>query len=147
MNQTGIDADASARLRLVIGSRRAFAFIAAFVAITVVADPGLSAAVPETFGPGKVNCQRLDAGQSDCLLTSLRVGQDDNSVATFSAAALPAAEQAMFQKWCSTAADDCTVRIEGVRQVPGGSRLSSVTSLRWTRLRPPRNPAGARAGN
>ena len=146
MNQTGIDADASARLRLVIGSRAAFAFTAAFVAITVVA-PGLSAAVPETFGPGKVNCQRLIAGQSDCLLTSLRVGQDSNSVATFSLAALPAAEQAMFQKWCATAADDCTVRIEGVRQVPGGSRLSSVTSLRWTRLRPPRNQAAARAGN
>ncbi len=130
-------------LRRVSRSRRAFAFIAVFGGMTVTADPGLAEAASETFGPGKVECQPLGAGQFDCLLTSLRITQDGNDVATFSLATLPAAEQAMFQKWCSTAADDCTVNIQGVRQTPEGSRLSAVTSIRWTRLEPPRDQAAA----
>ena len=105
----------------------------------------LAASGPETFGPSKVACQRLDAGQFDCLLTSLRISGSGNNVATFSLATLPAAERATFQKWCSTTADDCTVLIQGSRQVPEGSRLSAVTSVRWTRLKPPRNQAAARA--
>ena len=133
-------------LRCVSRFRRAFAFIVLFGGMTVTANPGLAEAAPETFGPGKVDCQRLGAGQFDCLLTSLRITQDGNNVATFSLATLPAAEQAMFQKWCSTAADDCTVDIQGTRQAPESSRLSAVTSVRWTRLsllrirRPPELP-------
>ena len=110
-----------------------------------MATPALAASPLETFGPGKVDCQRLGAGQFDCLLTSLRITRNGNNVATFSLATLPAAEQAMFQKWCSTAADDCTVNIQGKRQTPEGSRLSTVTSVRWTRLEPPKNQAAARA--
>ena len=112
-----------------------------------MAPPGmaLAAAGPETFGPGKVACQSLDAGQFDCLLTSLRVSGTVNGVATFSLAALPAADRATFQRWCLTAADGCTVRLRGTRQVPEGSRLSAVASVRWTRPMPPRNQAAAKA--
>ena len=145
MNQTGIDAGAPARLRRGIGSRRALAFAVLFGGMTFAADPGLAEAASEAFGPGKVSCQQLGAGQFDCLLTSLRVNAPGNDVATFSLAILPAAERAAFQKWCSTAADDCTVQIQGARQTPGGSRLSAVTSVRWTRLEPPRDQAVARA--
>lgn len=97
------------------------------------------------FGPGKVACQRLGAGRFDCLLTSLRISADGSNVATFSLSILPATERAIFRKWCSTAADDCTVRLQGARQAPGSSRLSAVTSVRWTRLMTPRNQAAARA--
>lgn len=170
MNPIRVDADASARLRpdisdsrhtapssstkagpslsslrLVSGSRSAFAFILLFSSMTMTANPALAAAAPETFGPGKVDCQRLGGGQFDCLLTSLRITQNGNNVATFSLTTLPAAEQTLFQKWCSTAADDCTVEIQGARQAPGGSRLSAVTSIRWTRLYEPRTQAAARA--
>jgi len=132
-------------LRLVNGSRSAFAVIVLFSSMTMTANPALAAAAPETFGPGKVDCQRLGGGQFDCLLTSLRITQNGNNVATFNLTNLPAAEQTMFQKWCSTAADDCTVKIQGARQTPGGSRLSAVTSIRWTRLYKPRTQAAARA--
>ena len=126
-------------------SRRAFAFIVVFGGMTVTAYPGLAEAASETFGPGKVNCQPLGEGQFDCLLTSLRITRNGNDVATFSLATLPVAEKAMFQKWCSTVADDCTVNIQGVRETPEGSRLSTVTSVRWTRVEPPRSQAAARA--
>ncbi len=170
MNQMRIDADASARLppdtqieariaaiaspradppwpslQCVSRLRRAFALIVLFGGMTVTATPGLAEAASETFGPGKVDCQRLGAGQFDCLLTSFRITRNGNNVATFSLAALPAAEQALFQRWCSTADDDCTVTIQGARQTPESSRLSAVTSVRWTRLQPPRTQAAARA--
>ncbi|HEY0205917.1 MAG TPA: hypothetical protein VGC15_17375 [Acetobacteraceae bacterium] len=113
--------------------------------MTATPNPALAAVGPETFGPGKVACQRLGAGQFDCLLTSLRISESGNNVTTFSLAALPSMERASFQRWCSTAADDCTVQLQGARQVPEASRLSAVTSVRWTRLKPPRDQAAARA--
>ena len=64
---------------------------------------------------------------------------------TFSVAALPAAEGTIFQRWCSQAADDCTVMVQGVRESPGGSRLSAITSIHWTRPQPPTDQAAARA--
>ncbi len=134
-----------AGLRPVSRSRSTLAFIALFSSMAVTANPALAAAASETFGPGKVNCQRLGGGEFDCLLTSLRITQGGNNVATFSLAALPAAEQTTFQEWCSSVGDDCTVKIQGTRQAPGVSRLSTVTSIRWTRLHTPRNQAAARA--
>lgn len=112
-------------------------------ALAAVSTPLFAAIQPETFGPGKVSCQSLDAGQFDCLLTSLRISANGNNVATFGLAALPARDRASFQKWCSTAADDCTVKIKGVRQSAGSSRFSTLTSVDWTRLRPPRNQVAA----
>jgi hypothetical protein len=106
-------------------------------------NPLRAAIRPDTFGPGKVSCQRLGVGEFDCLLTSLRISANGNNVATFGLAALPVRDRAGFQKWCSTAADDCTVEIDGVRQSVGSSRFSTVTAVRWTRLRPPRNQAAA----
>ena len=125
--------------------RSAAPVIALLGTMTSQSVPALAADGPETFGPGKVNCQRLGRGQLDCLLTSLRISHDGNGVATFTLADLPATERAIFEKWCSTAADDCTVELQGARQTPGGSRLSAVTSVHWTRLRPPDDQAAARA--
>lgn len=120
-------------------------WIVLFIGIVAASNPGIAAAEPEAFGPAKVTCQRLGAGQSDCLLTSLRISSGGNNVATFSLSILPATDRTIFQKWCSTAGDDCTVEIWGMRQAPGSSRLSSVSSLRWTRLRSPKTQATAKA--
>ena len=119
--------------------------IVLFIGIAVASYPADAAAGPEAFGPAEVSCQRLGAGQTDCLLTSLRISPGGNNVATFSLAILPATDRASFQKWCSTAGDDCTVEIRGVRQPPGSSRFSFVSSIRWTRLRPPKTQAAAKA--
>jgi len=126
-------------------SRSAIVFIGLVGIMATTPSPVRAAAGSETFGPGKVACQSLGAGQFDCLLTSLRISVSGNNVATFSLAILPAADRATFQKWCFTAADDCTVQLQGARQAPGGSRLSDVTSVRWTRFRSPRDQAAARA--
>lgn len=117
--------------------------IALFGSVTTMVVPALAATGPEMFGPGKVACQRLGADRFDCLLTSLRVSGSANGVATFSLASLPKKDRAILRRWCFAAADDCTVTIGGVRQYPQGSRLSSVTSVRWTRLKPPRDQAAA----
>ncbi len=133
------------RLRLASSSRSGGVLIALFSSMTTMTIPALAAPGPETFGPGKVACERLGADRFDCLLTSLRVSENGNDVATFSLASLPPTERAIFQKWCSTAADDCTVQIQGARPAPLGSRLPAVTSVRWIRLKSPRNQAAARA--
>ena len=104
----------------------------------------LAASGPETFGPAKVACEPLGGGRFDCLLTSLRIREDGNNVATFSLTTLPAADRALFQKWCFTIADDCTAIIQGIRLIPGSTRLSTVTSVRWTRFDAPRNQYAAR---
>ena len=125
--------------------RHAAALIALLGIVPSLSFPALAAGGPETFGPGKVDCQRLNAGQFDCLLTSLMISNDGRGVAAFSLDVLPPTERAIFEKWCSKAADDCTIELQGARQAPGGSRLSAVTSVHWTRLRPPNNQAAARA--
>lgn len=119
--------------------------MALFGSMALMVVPAFAAVPLETFGPGKVDCQRLGGGKFDCLLTSLRITQHGDNVVTFSLATLPAAEQAMFQEWCSTAADDCTVKVQGARQAPGDNRLSTVTSIHWTRLYAPRTQAAAKA--
>lgn len=128
-----------------LASRSGIVFISLVGIMATTPTPAVAAAGPETFGPGKVACQPLGAGQFDCLLTSLRISVNGNNVATFSLAILPAADRAIFQKWCFTAADDCTVQLQGARQAPGGSRLSDVTSVRWTRFRSPKDQAAASA--
>ena len=127
------------------GSWGRTALIALLVGVTATSCPALAVTGPETFGPGQVACQRLGEGQFDCLLTSLRISSSGNNVATFSLDTLPETERSIIQKWCSTAADDCTVKIQGTRQAPGSNRLVTVTSVRWKRLRPPRSEAAARA--
>lgn len=128
-----------------LASRSMVALIALFSGLAMTSKPALAAGRPETFGPAKVACQPLGAGQFDCLLTSLMISENGNNVATFSLATLPAADQAVFQRWCFTVADDCTVIIQGTRMAPGSTRLSSVTSVRWTRTESPRNQSAARA--
>ena len=109
---------------------------------------GQAVAAPavQTFGPGQVNCQALTGTRVDCLLTASRVTRDNRNVATFSVTALPPNEQAPFSKWCLTTADECTVTVTGRRDSPQATRLSTVTSVRWTRLSAPVDQAAARAG-
>jgi len=121
------------------------AVIALFVTLALRPDPVFAEAGPELFGPGKVSCQRLTPSRINCLLTSLRISRNSNNVATFSLSALPVTERALFYKWCSTRLDDCTVQLQGTRLTPSGSRLSVVTSVVWTRRRPPMNQTAARA--
>jgi hypothetical protein len=111
----------------------------------MTSNSALAAARLETFGPAKVACQPLGAGQFDCLLTSLMISENGNNVAAFSLGTLPAADRAILQRWCFTVADDCTVIIQGTRMAPGSTRLSSVTSVRWTRTESPTNQSAARA--
>ena len=99
----------------------------------------------QTFGPGQVNCQALSGTRVDCLLSANRMTRDNRNVATFSVMALPRGEQALFRKWCLTTADECTVTVTGRRASPQSTRLSTVTSVRWTRLSAPVNQAAARA--
>jgi hypothetical protein len=99
----------------------------------------------QTFGPGKVNCQALAGTQVDCLLAADRVTQGNRNVATFGVTALPRRDQALFRKWCLAAANECTVTVTGLRDSPDSSRLSTVTSVHWTRLSAPMNEAAARA--
>lgn len=129
---------------LAVRFRRGAALVALLGALAM---PGqvMAAAEPETFGPAKVTCESLGPGQFDCLLTSLRVSPGGNNVATFSLAIVPPTERANFQKWCLVASDHCTVLVRGDRLTPGGSRLSAMTSVRWTRRNPPRNNAAANA--
>ncbi len=100
----------------------------------------------QTFGPGKVNCQALTGTRVDCLLAADRVTNDNRNVATFSFAALPRGEQALFRRWCVAAASGCTVTVTGRRASPQSSRLSTVTSVHWTRLTAPVNESAARVG-
>jgi hypothetical protein len=129
--------------RLRLASRRSAALVALAI-IAATSSTAVAVAGPEVFGPGKVACQDMGAGRFDCLLTSLRISENGNDVATFSLASLPPKERVIFRKWCSTAADDCTVQLQGTRQARGGSRLSAVTSIHWTRPMSPKNQDAAR---
>jgi hypothetical protein len=105
----------------------------------------VAAQVVQTFGPGEVSCQALTGTQVDCLLAANRMTPDNRNVATFSVTALPRDEQALFRKWCVATANECTVTVTGQRASPQSSRLSTVTSVHWTRLSAPMNESAARA--
>jgi hypothetical protein len=105
----------------------------------------VAAQAVQTFGPGQVNCQALTGTRVDCLLGANRLTRDNRNVATFSVTALPRGEQGLFRQWCLAAADECTVTVTGRRASPASTRLSSVTTVHWTRLSAPLNQAAARA--
>jgi hypothetical protein len=105
----------------------------------------IAAQAIQNFGPGPVNCQALTGTQVDCLLATSRVTQDNRNVATFSVSALPPGGQALFRKWCLAVANECTVTIMGRLASPQSTRISVVTSVRWTRLSAPVDQAAARA--
>lgn len=113
--------------------------------VTVQTRQAVAAQVVQTFGPGEVSCEALKGTQADCLLAANRVTPDNRNVATFSVTALPPDEQALFRKWCVAIANECTVTVTGQRASPLSSRLSSVTSVHWTRLSAPVNESAARA--
>ncbi len=107
--------------------------------------PAMAAQPVQTFGPGKVSCQRLSGNQSDCLLSASRITSYGPNEASFAITDLPAAERALFSKWCLHDTDYCIVTIKGQKQSPQTTRLSSVQSLHWTRSDAPLNQAAARA--
>lgn len=71
------------RLRRASSLRSVGVPIALLSSMTTMAIPALAVIGPETFGPGKATCERLGASQFDCLLTSLRVSDNGNDMATF----------------------------------------------------------------
>jgi hypothetical protein len=104
----------------------------------------VAAEAVQTFGPGKVNCQALAGTQVDCLLAANRVTQDNRNVASFSVTDLPHSAQALFRKWCLASANECEVTVTGQLASPQSSRLSTITSVHWTRLSAPVNDLAAR---
>jgi hypothetical protein len=113
--------------------------------LAVQTRQAVAAQAVQTFGPGQVNCQALTGTRVDCLLGANRLTRDNRNVATFSVTALPRGEQGLFRQWCLAAADECTVTVTGRRASPASTRLSSVTTVHWTRLSAPLNQAAARA--
>ena len=116
-----------------------------FVGLAAPAWPVIASPEIETFGPGTVDCQTLAATQTDCLLAASRITQGNRNVATFSLESLPRGEQTLFIKWCLATTDGCVVTVTGRREAPESTRLSTVTSVHWTRLSAPVNDAAARA--
>ncbi len=113
--------------------------------LAVLTCPAIASPAVQTFGPGKVNCQPLVGTQMDCLLATNMIAQDNRNVATFSVDVLPPGEPALFRKWCLAAGDDCSVTVTGRRASPQSTRLSTVTSVHWTRPSAPMDEATARA--
>ena len=124
---------------------RVLVLLALFSAMAPTIDDAWGAGRIETFGPGSVDCQRLDESHVNCLLSALRITQDNKNVVAFDIAALPRKEQAIFRKWCSADGDSCIVTIKGTRAAPDATNLSTISSIHWTRLSAPRNQAAARA--
>jgi hypothetical protein len=113
--------------------------------LAVQTRQAVAAKAVQTFGPGQVNCQALTGTRVVCLLGANRLTRDNRNVATFSVTAPPRGEQALFRQWCLAAADECTVTATGRRASLLSTRLSSVTTVRWTRLSAPLDQAAARA--
>lgn len=112
--------------------------------LALLPRPAHATPAVQTFGPGKVSCQPLYGTHMDCLLSASRV-TDGHDVTTFDVTLLPTRQQALFRRWCVAGTDACTVTVAGRREAPQSTRLSSVTSVRWTRRSAPGNEAAARA--
>jgi hypothetical protein len=123
----------------------ALAIVLLLAGLVVQTHQAVAAKDIQTFGPGQVDCQALSGTQVDCLLAASLVIQDNRNVATFSVSALPRGEQGLFRQWCVAVANECTVTVMGRLASPQSTRISVVTSVRWTRLSAPVDQAAARA--
>ena len=123
----------------------AISVVALLAGLAIPTCPAIASPTVQTFGPGKVNCQPLIGTQMDCLLAAGRIAPDNRNVAAFGLDLLPPGDQALFRKWCLAAGDDCSVTVTGRRASPQSTRLSTVTSMHWTRPSAPLDEAAARA--
>ena len=112
--------------------------------LALLSWPAIASPALQTFGPGKVNCQRLAGTHMDCLLAASRITQSSGNVATFSLDLLSPGQQTLFRKWCLAASDYCTVTLKGRRATLQSTRLSAVISVHWTRPSAPVNEEAAR---
>lgn len=113
--------------------------------LAILTWPAIASPPVQTFGPGKVSCQRLAGTQMDCLLAADRITQSSGNVATFSLDLLPPGQRTLLRKWCLAASDECTVTVTGRRASLQSTRLSAVTSVHWTRPNAPMDEAAAQA--
>ena len=113
--------------------------------LAILTWPAIASPAVQTFGPGKVSCQRLAGTQMDCLLAADRVTQSSGNVATFSLDLLPPGQRTLLRKWCLAASDECKVTLTGRRASLQATRLSAVTSVHWTRPSAPMDEAAAQA--
>ena len=102
---------------------RVLVLLALFSAMAPTIDDAWGAGRIETFGPGSVDCQRLDESHVNCLLSALRITQDNKNVVAFDIAALPRKEQAIFRKWCSAGGDSCICDDKGNKRSAGRHEL------------------------
>ena len=144
---SGATIDARDVYRVGATGSRGLSVLGAALCAQLLGSPHAAAAAGgiQTFGPGTVNCQALTGTHVDCLLADSRVTQDNSNVATFSIADLPRDQQALFRKWCLSAADECTVTVTGRLASPQTSRLETVTSVHWTRPSAPVSDVAAGA--